>query len=264
VTRAPRTTLALAAAALALAVPAAATAAPRPYSFDPAPYSANPRFSAAYAGSGAWRTDFHATPRNPGGPPDTNDAHDASAQSWRLAFDGAVAADPADLADAHGRTLVIGHVDHTHVDGLFRELDRTVSCTLKGSTARGDAVAASLAVRRAGARGLSLAAGNPLETVLTNMPTACPDQGDSIDRILDNYFTPGFSFAPAWGPGPWLTSRTVTIPARVLHRAARIVVALRPRAAGRPPADCAVQNPTYETCSAGGSWSGVLTLRRTG
>jgi hypothetical protein len=263
VTRPLRTAVALAAAALTL--PGTAAAA-RPYSYEPAPYSASPRFSVAYSGSGTWRTDFHATPPNPGGDPDTNDAHDASAQSWRLELDGTLAiADPSDLAGAHGRTLVIGHVDHRHVDGLFTELDRTVACTLKGSTGRGAAVGASLAVRRSSrSTTYSITAGNPLSTVLTNMATVCPDQGDSIDRILDNYFTPGFSFAPGWGADRWFTSRTVAIPARVLHRAARVDVALGPRSAGRPPAGCAVQNPSYEACSTGGSWAGVLTLRRSG
>jgi hypothetical protein len=266
VTRPARSALALAVAAAALVLPAGATAGSRPYSFEPAPYSAKPRFTAAYAGTGSWRTDFHATPPNPGGDPDTNDAHDSSAQAWRLRLDGELAvAAPRDLSGAHGRTLVVGHVDHTHVDGLFTELDRDVACTLKGSTGRGAPVAASLAVRLSRPAGtLALTAGNPLATVLTNMAMACPNQGESIDRILDNYFTPGFSFASGFGPDPWLTSGTVAIPARVLHRAARIDVAMRPRAAGRPPADCAVPNPSYEACSTGGSWDGVLTLRRSG
>jgi hypothetical protein len=263
VTRLARTVLALAAATAI--VPAAASGAARPYSFDGAPYRAHPLFTASYAGSGTWHTAFHATPPNPGGDPDTNDAHDSSAQSWRLALDGRVSvAEPRDLAGGRGRTLVVGHVDHTHVDGLYDVLDRQVACTLKGSTGRDEAVAAGLAVRRSRSGGLALTASNPLETVLTNMPTVCPDQGDSIDRILDNYFTPGFSFAPGYGPTPWLTSRTVAIPARVLHRASRIALAMRPSAAGRPPADCAVQNPEYEACSTGGSWAGVLILRRAG
>jgi hypothetical protein len=262
VTRLVLTALLLAAAALT--APAAAGAAAPPYAFERAPYSASPHFSVAYAGSGAWRTDFHATPPNPDGDPDTNDAHDSSAQSWRLRLDRELdVADPGDLDGAHGKTLVIGHVDHTHVDGLYTELDRTVSCTLKGSTGRGEAVAAGLAVSHApGARTFSLTARNPLATVLTNMSTACPDQGDSIDRILDNYFTPGFSFAPSYGPDPWFASGTVTVPVRVLRRAAKVVVALRPAATGRPPVDCAVPNPAYEVCSTHGSWGGVVTLRR--
>jgi hypothetical protein len=267
VTRSLRTAVALAAAAVfTMAGAAGAAAAARPYSYESAPYSASPRFAVAYAGSGRWRTDFHATPPNPGGDPDTNDAHDASAEWWRLELDGTLAtADPSDLSGAHGRTQVIGHVDHTHVDGLFSELDRTVRCTVRGSTGPAGAVEASVAFRHAaGSRAYTLAAGDPLATVLTDMPTVCPDQGDSIDRILDNYFTPGFSFAPGWGPAPWLTSRTVAIPAAVLHRAARVDVVLRPRRAGRPPAGCAVQNPAYETCATGGSWVGMLTLRRTG
>jgi hypothetical protein len=259
----PVRTIVVLAAAGALLAPAASASAP-PYSAKSGPYRANPLFAVAYDGAGTWRTDFHATPPNPGGDPDTNDAHDSSAQSWHIAFDRDLdVADPQSLDGAKGRTLVVGHVDHTHVDGLYTELDRTVSCTLKGSTGAGTALVASLAVQQSGAaHRVVLTAHNPLTTVLTNMPTVCPDQGDSIDRILDNYFTPGFSFAPPYGPDPWFTSRSVALPARVLHHSTRITIAVRPSAAGRPPLDCDVPNPSYEQCSSHGSWTGTLTLRR--
>ena len=258
------TRLALAALAAALLSSSPAAAAAPPYAFQGAPHRADPHFTVSYSGTGTWRTDFHATPPNPGGDPDTNDAHDSSAQSWALAFDGGAALGPAqDLEGARGRTLVIGHVDHTHDDGLYPELDRVVRCTLKGGTPAGAGVPARLAIRpRRGGRQLAFTASSPLGTVLTEMPQACPDQGDSIDRILDNYFTPGFSFASSYGPDRWLTSRTVVVPARVLHRAAKVVLALRPAAAARPPLGCAVASPAYEACATHGSWSGVLTLRR--
>jgi hypothetical protein len=264
VTRLPG--IALAVVAAALLPSGAATAAAPPYAFESAPYRATPRFTVSYAGVGTWRTGFHATPPNPDGDPDTNDAHDSSAQSWRLAFDGKLAIGAAqDLDTARGRTLAIGHVDHTHVDGLYTELDREVRCTLKGSTARGAPVPARVAIRpRPGGRAFTLTASNPMGTLLTDMPQACPEQGDSIDRILDNYFVPGFSFADGYGPERWFASRTVAIPARVLHRAAAVVVALRPAAGGHPPLGCAVPNPAYEACSTHGSWHGVLTLRRSG
>lgn len=265
--RLARRSAALAAVALAV-LPVAAAATARPYAVKRAPYLAHPRFALSYEGTGTWHTRFHATPPNPGGGPDTNDARDASEYSWKLAYRGTLAlaghATPG-LDAARGRTLVVGHVDHTHVDGLYRELDRAVACTVKGATGPARLVAAPLAVRYAAAPSrYALTARNPLATVLTEMPTACPDQGDSIDRILDNYFTPGFSFGTGGGADRWLTSAAVAVPARVLHRAASIRIALGDTPAGRPPPDCAVPNPAYEACATGGSWRGVLTLRRTG
>jgi hypothetical protein len=258
-----RSAVTLAAAVVLLA---ASPAPAREYSFVPAPYSAVPRFAVHYAGSGTWRTDFHATPPNPGGGPDTNEAHDSSAQSWRLRFDTPlVAGGPAreTLAAARGTTRVVGRVDHTHVDGLYRELDSSVACVVKGGTRRTGS-AAALTIERPAGGGVVLTAGDPLTTALANMPQACPRQGDSIDRILDNYFTPGFSFALGYGPDPWFASRAVAIPARVMHRSARVAISLRPTPVGRPPAGCAVAHPDYETCATHGTWNGVLTLVRAG
>jgi hypothetical protein len=255
---------ALVSAAL-LALPAAAGAAPRPYAATPGPYAAHPRFAVSYQGTGTWRTHFHATPPNPGGAPDTNDARDASEYSWLLGYEGALAlagGATSGLDAARGRMLVIGHVDHVHVDGLYRELDSSVRCTLKGATDRSRVVPASIGVRYLGASGYAFTAGSPLATTLTEMPSACPDQGDSIDGILDNYFTPGFGFGPVDPADRWMASAAVTVPARVLHRSATVAIALRDTRAGRPPGDCAVANPAYERCATGGSWSGTLTLRR--
>ena len=247
-------------AALLAAMPAGAS----PYSAVPAPYRAAPRFSATYVGSGTWRTYYHATPPNPGGAPDSNYAHDSSAESWRLGFATELAlagASDQSLTSTAGRALVLGRIDHTHVDGLYTELDASVSCQVKGATS-GSGAHATLAFRRSGPR-VVLTAGNPLGDALTNMPTACPDQGDSIDRILDNYFTPGFSLAPGFGPDLWFASRPVSIPLRVLRRSAWIAIALRGDPSGRPPTDCAPAHPEYESCITGGTWTGLLTLRRT-
>jgi hypothetical protein len=93
------------------------------------------------------------------------------------------------------------------------------------------------------------------------MPGACPDQGEPIDRILDNYFTPGFSFDARFGPEPWFRSRTVLIPARVFHHSTEVMVPLGDTDAGRPPRDCAVEHPEYERCTTGGAWNGVLAFR---
>jgi hypothetical protein len=260
--------IALPLVALLLILPGFASGNARPYSVEPAPFRAQPRFTVTYEGSGTWRTDFHATPPNPGGDPDTNDAHDSSAQSWRLVFGDELAAEPGRtvrLDGATGRTLVVGRVDHTHVDGLYRELDRKVACAVKGAGKAPSDAGASIAARYSRAsHAVSVTAYNPLVTVFTNMPQVCPDQGDSIDRILDNYFTPGFSFADLWGSDPWFTSRAVAIPARAFHRARTITIPLRGAAGGRPPLDCAVPNPAYELCSTHGSWNGALTLHRTG
>jgi hypothetical protein len=80
--------------------------------------------------------------------------------------------------------------------------------------------------------------------------------------LLDNYFEPGFSFEPGWGPEPWFRARTAVVPARVLHRSAELMVPLRDTPAGTPPRHCAVQHPEYERCRTGGAWNGVLILRR--
>src|SRR4051812_5487903 len=76
---------AIALALLSAAAPAAVAAGPG-YSTTPGPNRPDARFAVSYAGKGSYATTFHATPPNPGGKPDTNDAHDTSKQTWDLKF----------------------------------------------------------------------------------------------------------------------------------------------------------------------------------
>src|SRR3954454_17548697 len=125
------------------AADAAASSSPpkAQYTADPGPARAHPTFSVAYSGSGSYRTVFHATPPNPGGKPDTNDAHDTSKQSWDVKFRRKLAVptcgQPAGFGDdpcgslgglsgASGKASMIGKVDHKHVDGPYKQLNRTV------------------------------------------------------------------------------------------------------------------------------------------
>ncbi|MEA2352217.1 MAG: hypothetical protein QOJ14_631, partial [Thermoleophilaceae bacterium] len=205
--------LAVAVALLASGTAAAPAAPARhdvPYTVKRAPYRADVRFAVTYTGAGLWRTDFHATPPNDGGDPDTNDAHDFSTQTWKVGFlerleipacgvpdlDNADACDAVEgVAGARGATRATGRVDHTHVDGLYRQLDRVVMCRVQKHTKPTRKVDAGVDVTYSSAtKAFAVTARNPVVTVLGRLPTACPDQGDSIDRILDNYFTPGFSF----------------------------------------------------------------------
>src|SRR5207237_9108209 len=102
---------------------------------------------------------------------------------------------------------------------------------------------------------------NPVSDVLLLLPTTCPGQGDSIDGLNDNYFTPGFSFATGYGPDRWFTSTKVRIPAKAFHHASRITVPLVDTPDGAPPADCALPDPSIARCKTGGSWRGVLTFK---
>lgn len=122
-------------------------------------------------------------------------------------------------------------------------------------------VAASIGIRYArDSRSVLITAYNPVTTVLSVLPGACPRQGDSLDGLLDNYFTPGFSFSYLYSPERWFTSRTVAIPAAVFHRATAISIQLADTRAGTPPRRCAVEHRNYERCRTGGTWSGVLTF----
>jgi hypothetical protein len=264
--------------ALALALPATASAARAPYTRVAAPFQESPRFVVTYEGTGRWHTVYRATPPNPGGKPDHNRADDAGTQAWRLRFRSAVTvpacgppadggADPcaqlAGTSGAVGPTRATGRVRHVHVDGLYRQLDRTVKCRVSrrtGTRTRVDATVGLAYDAAAGAIGVT--AYNPLTTVLTLLPTACPRQGDSIDRILDNYFTPGFSFDPAYGADRWFTSRAVKIPSAIFHDSATIAIAVADTRAGTPPRRCAVKNRTREHCRTGGSWTGRLVFTR--
>ena len=266
--------IALAAAALAFA--AAPPAAAAPYSADSGSKRTSSSFAVAYAGTGSYATVFHGEPPNPGGDADANDARDSSAQAWDIRFrralvipdcsqlglDGAsVCAEVDGVGGARGRTAMSGRVDHRHVDGLYRQLDRRVSCRLRNATSARSKVDAAVAVRYLPERdSFAIQALNPLTTVINNFPSQCPRQGDSIDRVLDFYAMPGFSFASEYGPERWFASAEVVVPAAVLHGSRRVTIPLRDTAAGRPPKKCAVNDPSFERCRTGGKWRGVLTL----
>jgi hypothetical protein len=148
-----------------------------------------------------------------------------------------------------------------HVDGLYRILDRTVTCRMQGRTTARTAVAAAIGLRYLpGSRAVGVTAYNPVGSVLTAFPAQCPGQGDSIDRIRDFYATPGFSFAGGYGPDRWFTSAEILVPASVLHRSTKIAIPLADTPGAHSPADCAVIDPSFERCATGGSWDGILTL----
>jgi hypothetical protein len=266
--------------ALALLTAAApAPAASHGYSTRSSAYRADARFAVTYRGSGRYRTVYHSRPPNKGGKPDTNDAHDASTQAWRLSFRRQFAVVPCGpartgstddpcagsqgLDRARGPTSATGRIDHRHVDGLFRNQNAAVRCRLRRRTRPKGIVAASIGIAYSPDRKtVAVTAYEPVTTLLENFPTACPRQGDSLDGLLDNYFTPGFSFSSKYGPERWFTSRTVQIPADVFHRSSEIRIPLRDTRAGRSPRHCAVQHRSFERCRTGGSWRGVLRFER--
>ncbi|HEV2813244.1 MAG TPA: hypothetical protein VGW10_08340, partial [Solirubrobacteraceae bacterium] len=241
------------AALAALAAPGAAEAQRAPYTATPAPHQDTPRFAVAYEGRGTWRTRFHATPPNPDARHDVNDARDSSRQRWDVTYPAGVTV-PACAAPctelrgvtgARGVTVATARIHHTHDDGIYPELDRTVRCRLSKRTSRSRPLDASVSLGHDPATGgIAVTASNPLSTVLSLFPTACPRQGDSIDRILDNYAIPGFSFASGWGPERWFASGTVVIPSDVFHGSSRIAVRLADTRTGTPPRYCAGEHPS--------------------
>jgi hypothetical protein len=260
---------------VAAALPAAADAKPA-FTTTPGPANSNPSFTVSYSGSGNYKTRFHATPPNPGGKPDTNDAWDSSSQSWTLSFRRALLVptcgappgggdDPctgiAGLSGARGPTELTGRVNHKHVDGIYRQFDRVVKCRLSKRPSTHATLEASLLVRYIPASdSFAISASDPIATAVSLFPAQCPKQGDSIDRILDFYAMPGFSFADSYGPERWFASREVVIPAAVFHRSAKIRIPVRDTTAGTPPPHCAVHDPSFERCTTGGKWRGVITL----
>lgn len=265
----------LLASALAGGGPATAAAEPA-FTTTRGPANPDASFVVTYDGSGSYKTRFHATPPNPGGKPDTNDAWDSSTQSWKLKFrraltvptcgaSGGFGDDPcaslAGLSGASGPTELAGRVHHKHVDGLYRQFDRTVKCRLRMRPSPKSKLDASLNVRYIPeSDSIGISASDPIATAVSLFPAQCPKQGDSIDRILDFYAMPGFSFADSYGPERWFASREVVIPAAVFHRSATIRIPLRDTAAGTPPRHCAVHDPSFERCTTGGKWRGVITL----
>jgi hypothetical protein len=233
-------------------------------------------FQVTYSGSGKWATTYHSEPPTRGGPPDTNDASDSSAQRWGVTFARVLSiprcgrpregvADPCtrlpSLKGAKGTARATGRVAHIHRDGLFPNQNASVRCRIRAVAPVGMRLTAEIRLRYAPrSRSFAVTALTPIADALTLLPVQCPGQGDSIDGLFDNYFLPGFSFSSGFGPERWFTAPTIVIPTSVLHRATHITVPLGNARAGTPPANCAVKSPEFERCATGGSWTGVLTF----
>jgi hypothetical protein len=262
-------------ALLALTAVAGATATKPGFTTTPGPTRATARFVVAYTGSGSFHTHYRSTPPNPGGHADDNHVTDSSSQRWALTFSHAItippcavngvpAPDPCTaitgVTGGTGPTSVVGKIDHVHVDGLFRADNRSVRCTVRAATHAGPQ-AATIAMSYDPVAGVvDIVADDPVPSTLALLPGSCPSQGDSIDLLLDNYFTPGFSFAPGYGADRWFTSQTIAIPVARFHDSTTIRIPVALTAAGRPPRTCAVAHRTYEHCTAQGSWKGVVEL----
>jgi hypothetical protein len=263
--------------AAALVLPAGARAdgpPPRPFTVVPAPYVASPRLSVTYAGSGWWQTVYHSDPPDPGGAHDTNEAHDTSHQSWSLRFSslltvrrcdgGSACVAPDQLPAATGSTTATGTIDHTHIDGLYSFDNASEACRLSAATQPGEQLQATVSASVAGGgRGVTLQALSPVSQALLLLPVACPGQGDPLDGLNDDYFTPGLSFASGFGPDRWFTSAAVLIPLRVLERAARITIPMTDTLVGTPPENCGPA-PSFVRCQTQGRWHATLTLSRVG
>jgi hypothetical protein len=166
------------------------------------------------------------------------------------------------VSGASGPTTIAGKVSHKHVDGLYKQFDRTVKCQLRKSPSPRRVLDVALVLRYVPeSKSIVVSAGDPLATAVSLFPAQCPKQGESIDRILDFYAMPGFSFAQGYGPERWFASKEVTIPVSVFHHSSKITIPLRDTPAGTPPKHCRVNDPSFERCTTGGSWSGVLTLK---
>ncbi|MEY2426444.1 MAG: hypothetical protein QOI61_2016 [Actinomycetota bacterium] len=267
-----------AAVALCALAPVGTVSAKPSYTATPGSARSDARFTVTYSGSGTWVTRFHAHPPNPDGKDDTNDAHDTSRQSWAIKYrqplavpecgqpsDGSAApcASLPGVSGASGQTTIAGQVNHKHVDGLYRQLDRKVKCRLRRSPSPRRRLDSTITLRRIPeSQSIGIRVSSPLATTVILFPQQCPGQGDSIDRILDFYAMPGFSFAPPWGPDRWFASREVVIPEQIFHSSSKIKVPLADTRAGTPPKDCAVNDPPFERCKTGGSWKGTMTLTR--
>lgn len=155
-----------------------------------------------------------------------------------------------------------GKIDHKHVDGLYDQLDATERCRVKtkalprtGLRARIDIVYDPVGAA------FNVTPLNPIDDLLILLPPTCPQRPDGIDRILDNYFMPGFSYSQDFGADRWFTPEPVAVPVDVWHTSTQIRLRVGLAAAGRPPKDCATRY-TYERCRTTGSWSGTLTFTR--
>jgi hypothetical protein len=219
-----------------------------------------PSFAVSYVGSGSWATRYHSTPPNPGGAADRNDAHDTSAQAWRLRFAQPLRLVSGTLGAASGSERIAVVIDHVHLDGLYAFDDASARCQLRGSAGPRLGPAPTIVVRRSRDR-LVLSIGSPLTAGLLALPAGCAGAVDGIDGLLDDYATPGFSFDSVFTPQRWLTGR-VSLALATLRSARRVRIRVSSSHAGTPPANCRVPEPSYERCTTGGRWSGVLTLTR--
>lgn len=243
-----------------------------------APYRPVARFAVSYSGTGTWVTTYHATPPNPGGMHDTNDAADSSTERWSLDYlarlsvpvCGSPGRGRPDRCShlvaptlARGPTSVAGVVDHNHVDGLYRFDDAAARCQLAATPPPAAALTVPLHVTYDPRRQtIGIAPSDPVAQALSLVAPACPGYPDGIDGLLDNYFTPGFSFSAAYGPDRWFKPAPVAVRLATLRRAARITVQFGPTTAGTPPTKCDVRAPAVEQCHTAGAWAGVLTLVR--
>jgi hypothetical protein len=178
--------------------------------------------------------------------------------------DAAPDADPCSavqgLDGATGPTTVTGRVRHTHVDGLFKDLDMKESCRFGKSTAARRHVQASVDVSYdPGSRTFAITARNPVATALSLAPGGCR-HGDSLDGLADFYAPPGFSFDERFDADRWFTSRTIAVPESVFHRSSKITIRLADTRRGTPPSGCAVHDRKTERCRTAGAWNGILTL----
>jgi hypothetical protein len=235
----------------------------------------SPRVTVTYRGSGWWQTRYRSQPPNQGGAPDHNFADDSSTQRWSLRLaptlslsqcghpsgDGTCPPPPPRLLAASGSTEATGTVDHRHIDGLFANQNASVRCRVSTSSPADRAVVLSLRYlpRR---RAILATAWNPVNQALLQLPPQCPGQGDSLDGLNDNYFMPGFSFAPGYGAARWFKSNTVAVSLARLRRRASVTVRLSDTARGTPPPHCAVRSTATEQCAVSGAWAGVLRFSR--
>lgn len=232
-------------------------------------HAALPAFTVSYSGSGANRTIVHSTPPNAGGGPDHDSADDSETQRWSLRFDQQLALPGCSgtchgslaLTGASGKSTVIGKIDHVHVDGLYTDMNASLTCTLRPVPAATSEPQAAIDVSY-NAKSVTLTALDPIGLALLTMPADCANQGDAMDGIADNYFSPGFSFEPNYGPTRWFTSARVVIERSRLAHAGKLSVKLSQTPAGTPPRDCGTGQPSYVSCTTTGAWSGVLTLTR--
>jgi hypothetical protein len=234
-------------------------------------------FHVSYSGSGTWHTRYHSEPPNQGGAHDTNDANDSSTVRWSLTFSATVTIprcarprprrpDPCrrikNLFGALGTSSATGRVSHVHIDGLFPSQNGSVRCGESVYTPQHRLLDATILLRYAPAdHTLTVTALDPVIDAINILPGQCLGQGDPIDGLYDNYFTPGFSFASGYGPERWFRAPSVVIPIGEFHHASAISVPLAFTKAGTPPRSCEVPFPSYQRCTTGGSWSGVLSFK---